>query len=437
MSNNMEFIYEGGYGKVYNKSNDTVVKITDKYSSLKFKHKFCKQNLHELVFLKMYKHVNIGELKNVVIKPETYELELIKYEITLHDYIIKTDINTRIDNFYNIFYQLVSGLYFIHINGLIHGDFKPKNIMYNTITKNIRIIDFGGITSFRMTKANMCLCTMAFSPPEGWDVLKKNTHDNKFDIWSLAATMIYYLTEVYIFDVTEEEDAIYIKKIKELMIDTKYAPIPATSNNVMDDATRNMLKRMLQYDPEYRISITNLYNHSYFNICRTQNIEPIIPLNIEPIFDTNYFTSLSFNNINNRKKMINWIYKICIINKVLECFVLTVTLIDIYCQIKPVKINSKNYKKIASSMLILVSNLILESSLKFSIMKKSIGKYYKEIINNKSMDILNILDYKLYYNTFDWDLYKRDIAIDYFKIKKIISNISNIGLSNQELISLV
>ena len=41
------------------------------------------------------------------------------------------------------FIQVTAGIYFLHKNGFIHRDIKPRNVILNRATEKLRLIDFG------------------------------------------------------------------------------------------------------------------------------------------------------------------------------------------------------------------------------------------------------------------------------------------------------
>ena len=62
----------------------------------------------------------------------------------LYELIIKNSGLTE-KNAFKYFIQVLSGLYFLHENGLIHRDLKPENILMlnNTSDVEFKIADFG------------------------------------------------------------------------------------------------------------------------------------------------------------------------------------------------------------------------------------------------------------------------------------------------------
>ena len=83
--------------------------------------------------------------------------------------------------------QMLCGLAFIHSNGLIHRDIKPKNIL---VSKEgiIKIADFGCVKKLEQLNSTVSLAgTLSYMSPEAH---RQRDVSEKTDIWSFACTVI-------------------------------------------------------------------------------------------------------------------------------------------------------------------------------------------------------------------------------------------------------
>ncbi|MBT4761605.1 MAG: hypothetical protein HOO06_07915 [Bdellovibrionaceae bacterium] len=69
--------------------------------------------------------------------------------------------------------------------GLIHGDIKPVNVMFNLLSKQFKLIDFETAKLYRNDSANL-VSTLPYRPSE-WNDYKKH-HKTNTDLYSVAIT---------------------------------------------------------------------------------------------------------------------------------------------------------------------------------------------------------------------------------------------------------
>ena len=132
------------------------------------------------------------------------EKEDMKSEINIlkklsHPNIVKIFEFYETDNYFYIcviFYQVFSGLIYLHENHIIHGDLKPQNILISSTENNsvsneiyswIKIIDFGTAKIFKkeIIKGDDIVGTLYYIAPEVFSSNYDN-YDEKSDIWSVG-----------------------------------------------------------------------------------------------------------------------------------------------------------------------------------------------------------------------------------------------------------
>lgn len=427
-------ISNGTYGKIIKIDATTLLKVTDKLNTNDTT--YLRQNIHESVFLASVKHKNIVECRSIKIYQNKIFMELERGEMTLHDFICKTDFTERLSKLKGIFFQLIKVLCFIHKNNFIHGDLKPNNIIYNPETNIIKLIDFGGICSFRLSNSHRPICTHSFCPPEGYKELNKNSAvTDKFDIWSLGMTIYYYLTKTYLMDFKSDKVECYIGEFKNNM-NVRETPNIGWLINRVDKNIFKLLHNMLIYDKNKRISSHELLSNEIFNEFRKneeiQNIEVINKCEFDWTFSNKYTSSQWFT----RQKIVDIIYQIVTKLDCKEYFVLTIWLADKYYFLKKIKPNNKNYKIIFISALLLTSILICKKVLYFTDILEYINDSKSKKIKNKEDiinvidDMLSIFDFKVYVNTFDCCLNN----IKYNVVHEMLRGGKCIGLKNDDLL---
>jgi serine/threonine-protein kinase len=80
-----------------------------------------------------------------------------------------------------------------HSHGVIHGDIKPANIMYDSVNDTYILTDFGAAYSDRRQRRNenMIVGTPAYMSPEQ---LEGKKLDGRSDLFSLAVTIYHLLS---------------------------------------------------------------------------------------------------------------------------------------------------------------------------------------------------------------------------------------------------
>lgn len=164
-----------------------------------------------------------------------------------------------------IFYQVFSGLIYLHQNHIIHGDLKPQNILISSIENNseynekyawIKIIDFGTAKIFKKTiiKGDDIVGTLYYIAPEVFSSNYDN-YDEKSDIWSVGIILYKALTKKYPFIGKSDEETVHY--ILEGEHDTR--PLMNYSEELQD-----LIKNLLMKDPNKRPSAIEALNHKWF-----------------------------------------------------------------------------------------------------------------------------------------------------------------------------
>ncbi|KAA6385244.1 MAG: putative CAMK family protein kinase, partial [Streblomastix strix] len=165
-----------------------------------------------------------------------------------------------------IIWQLLQGIVVIHEAGLIHRDLKHDNIMFHNIfgTENVivKITDFGlarEVDTFRGgetqcgTPLGMAPEIMMGSNQNAGQQQFQTGYNNKVDIWSLGVLFFQLLTKRYPFEANNIMQLINIiqRPIQNMPSNRSYQCI-------------DLLNKMLQYNPNQRISAKEALNHDWF-----------------------------------------------------------------------------------------------------------------------------------------------------------------------------
>lgn len=211
----------------------------------------------------------------------------------LHDKILEKIHNCESyteKNACEIFFQLMSGLSYLHNNGILHRNLKPDNLLYlkqenNSNQKNpLKIINFG-LNQFYKDEEKILPKTNSayYIAPE---VLEGNFNE-KSDIWSAGAILFFLICGRPPFYGNSETE-IY-ENIKKMKYEFPVDKISKISNEVKD-----LISHMMAPENE-RYNAKEVLEHCWFNSIRK------IPLkNLS--FDYKFLAD--FKNTNSFKKLI-------------------------------------------------------------------------------------------------------------------------------------
>lgn len=258
----------GAFGSVFK----IVHKTTGIIRAMKVIRKDCiKYQDDEKLFLKEIEILIKTDHPRVIKIYEYYQDEVNYYLIT--EYISGGDLYETITNFKtfdenqaaNIMYQILSAVYYLHSNNIVHRDIKPENILVEKNESegservegenmiNIKLIDFGTCNYYTTDKKmTLKVGTPYYIAPE---VLQRN-YTHKIDVWSCGVILYILLCGYPPFNGTNTQEILEsVKRAKFSLEGTDW-------KNITSEA-KNLIKKMLEYNPEKRITIEEAINSDF------------------------------------------------------------------------------------------------------------------------------------------------------------------------------
>ncbi|KAI9254643.1 serine/threonine-protein kinase pef1 [Sporodiniella umbellata] len=276
-----EKLGEGTYATVFKGKN----RLTKEIVALKEIHLDPEEGapstaIREISLMKELKHTNIVRLMDVihtesklVLVFEYMNQDLKKYMDTRHSLDA-----TTIKSF---MYQLLKGIAYCHENRVLHRDLKPQNLLINT-QGELKLGDFGLARAFGIpvnTFSNEVV-TLWYRAPDV--LLGSRMYSTSIDIWSAGCIMAEMYTGRPLFPGTTNEDQLQkifrilgtpteqtwpgISQLSEYKQPHVIYPQQSISQVLpsIDVCGLDLLNRMLQYQPQLRISAKEALNHTYF-----------------------------------------------------------------------------------------------------------------------------------------------------------------------------
>ena len=253
----------GSFGCVYEAKNTTFGnKVAMKVIKKDKENELDEQEIrNEINILKQLSHPNIVKIYEFYISENHY------YIIT--EFCKEGELFSYIKNKYSerqlavLFYQVFSGLWYLHENKILHRDIKLENIMIDGKEKDkstgeelfwAKIIDFGTAKLFEKNKKEKDVVGSSYYiAPE---VLKQN-YNEKCDTWSVGVILYMTLVGRAPFDGKDDEEIIY--KINSVDYNKNEPRLVKHSPEV-----RDLVSHLLDKNIEKRYSAKEALNHPWF-----------------------------------------------------------------------------------------------------------------------------------------------------------------------------
>lgn len=193
----------------------------------------------------------------------------------------------------NICYEILKGLAWCHGSRVMHRDLKPHNILLDKTASTVKLADFGLARAAHAVGKTITheVITLWYRPPEL--LLGGCNYSDSVDIWSVGCIMAELLSGQAIFMGDCEIDTLFrifrrlgtptyetwpsLSELPEGQSSNHWPSFPRPAdvfgdlNPQLDMEGKDLLSRMLTYDPEKRISSLEALQHPWFADIRPSN----------------------------------------------------------------------------------------------------------------------------------------------------------------------
>lgn len=206
---------------------------------------------------------------------------------------MNTDLKNFIDSFpineqipirliKHILKQTLEGLFYLSMEGILHRDLKPQNILLNfepgSENINVKIADFGLARTYCiLTKIfSKNIMTPLYRAPEIF--LNVNEYTSAIDIWSLGCIFVELVNKNPLFNGKNEMDVIiqilqllgkpsYLSHSSIAIVNDKYERKTFSWQDIcprLDTSGIDLISKMLALEPENRITASEALKHEFF-----------------------------------------------------------------------------------------------------------------------------------------------------------------------------
>jgi len=213
--------------------------------------------------LKNIEHENVVGLKEIFEYPDYLYLVLeLASGGELFDYIY-TNGPIEESRACAYFYQILSGVNYLHQRGIIHRDLKPENILFTDCSyTSIKITDFGMARDIGSRASTLCGTPQYLAP----EIVKQSQkaeadrkgYGKKVDSWSLGVILYKMLSGYLPF---ANSDSMELNMYQQITYGV-YTFYPDEWSNISTHA-QDLVKQLLTVQPSKRLSVSDALHHPW------------------------------------------------------------------------------------------------------------------------------------------------------------------------------
>ena len=158
----------------------------------------------------------------------------------------------------NMMKDIISAVHYLHNMNppIIHRDIKPENILLTKDNK-VRLTDFGWANYLNLDdeqRTTLCGTPLYLAP----EMIERTGHGKNVDIWCLGVLLFELLVGKPPFSGGNNKDLLIKNILRVKILWPKYP------QKEIDKDAKDLISKILKYDPQQRISIEEMIKHPFF-----------------------------------------------------------------------------------------------------------------------------------------------------------------------------
>ncbi|XP_010503484.1 PREDICTED: cyclin-dependent kinase G1 isoform X1 [Camelina sativa] len=301
-------INEGTYGVVYkakDRKTEEIVALKMIKMNMEDEYGFPLTSLREINILLSCNHPSIVNVKEVVVGNGASVFMVMEHlEHDLRGVMDRTKQPFSTSEVKCLMIQLLEGIKYLHSNWIIHRDLKPSNLLLNN-SGELKICDFGMARQYGspIKPYTQLVVTQWYRSPEL--LLGTKEYSTAVDMWSIGCIMAELLSLKPLFRGKSQNDIDQLQQIFAVLgtpsetnwpgftslpgakakfrkqpynlLRKKFPAVSFTGAPILSELGFDLLNRLLNFDPEKRLTVDEALSHGWFDEAPLQKSKEFMP----------------------------------------------------------------------------------------------------------------------------------------------------------------
>ncbi|KXS12506.1 kinase-like protein, partial [Gonapodya prolifera JEL478] len=162
--------------------------------------------------------------------------------------------------------QVAEAVEYLHGVGVVHRDIKLENVLMcspDPTDFSIKLADFGSASLPTPRRRHSHIGTVAYMAPE---YFAGHPYDEKVDCWAVGVLMYMLLSLTSPFGNDDNTPGAAEAEQVERITRGDFAPLSGPAWASKSDASKDLIRRLLQVDPNERLSAAEAMDHPWFDV---------------------------------------------------------------------------------------------------------------------------------------------------------------------------